>query len=301
MIKFLNRFEFFRRFKVPDVILSTIELPDGVQVVGRGCLIQAHVCRFKRDLKSEANAKEISDILPFMEYELQRQLICKLKVKGMNGIFGYKSVLSVGERMVALIASGTAVMLAALPQPQVPKVVAGNSWAGDPQRLVDLQKTIQNTMEVNKDIYQLKLESDINGKATSDTDESEDELAEMDLTYGNKDAYVLEVDDVQDLEVIALLMENNPPDGVNVVNTDHVPGLQDVDVVKHLQMFAQVWRAKIPPNQPNSSFSKHFQRLMQTIYFKLRTMIPCVIAGLQFSLELPEAVSSYPNFRTLTA
>lgn len=51
---------------VPDIILSTIELPEGMQVVGLGCLIQGCVCRPKRDLRSESNAKEISDGLPFL-------------------------------------------------------------------------------------------------------------------------------------------------------------------------------------------------------------------------------------------
>lgn len=57
---------FIRRGYVPDVILATIELPDNLQVVGTGCLIQATVCRPKRDLRSESNAKEISDGLPFL-------------------------------------------------------------------------------------------------------------------------------------------------------------------------------------------------------------------------------------------
>lgn len=58
----------FRRGYVPDVILATIELPesDGPSVIGTGTLIQATVCRPKRDLRSESNAKEISDALPFL-------------------------------------------------------------------------------------------------------------------------------------------------------------------------------------------------------------------------------------------
>ena len=43
-------------------------------------MLQAKVLRLKKDLKGENNAKEISDGLPFIEYELHRQLINKLKV-----------------------------------------------------------------------------------------------------------------------------------------------------------------------------------------------------------------------------
>lgn len=285
----------FRRHKVPDVLIVTIEIPELIPITGRACLIQAHVCRHKRDLKSEPNAKEISDGLPFLEYELHRQLICKLKVKGMNAIFGLKVALAVGERMIVLVATGTAVFLTCLPSPKVPKIVAGNSWT-DSAKLEELQKTVQETQERNKEIFQTKVnqEGEINAKigipsTRSDTDDTDTE-DELDLSLGNRDSCVLEVDDFQDLALVALIMECNPPDGIYVVNTEYFPGLLDQDVVKHLQMFTQVWRAKIPVNQPNSSFSKHFQKLLQSIYFKLRTMIPCVIAGLKFLIELPEAV-----------
>lgn len=85
-----------------------------------------------------------------------------------------------------------------------------------------------------------------------------------------------------------MLMESCPPEGFHVVNTQLVPGLHDLEIVRNLQMFSQVWRAKIPMHQANSNFSKHFQRLLQTIYFKLRTMIPCAICDLKFQLDLPE-------------
>lgn len=80
----------YRRGKVPDVLFTTIELPEGVSTTGKGCFLQAYVCRPKRDCRGELNAKEISDGLPFLEYELHRLLINKLKVKGMNSIFGLK-------------------------------------------------------------------------------------------------------------------------------------------------------------------------------------------------------------------
>lgn len=70
--------------------MTTMEPPEGIPVTGRGCLVQAYVCRPKRDTKGELNAKEISDGLPFLEYELHRMLLSKLKVKGMNAIFGLK-------------------------------------------------------------------------------------------------------------------------------------------------------------------------------------------------------------------
>ena len=80
-----------RKGKVPDVLIATIEPPFGVAITGRGCLIQARLCRVKRDeSRGDQQAKEVSDGLPFLEYELHRQLINKLRIKGMNSIFGLK-------------------------------------------------------------------------------------------------------------------------------------------------------------------------------------------------------------------
>lgn len=72
------------------MLFTTIDLVDNVPTIGKGSFIHAYVCRPKRDCKGEMNAKEISDGLPFLEYELHRLLINKLKVRGMNTIFGLK-------------------------------------------------------------------------------------------------------------------------------------------------------------------------------------------------------------------
>ncbi|XP_011188280.1 C2 domain-containing protein 5 isoform X2 [Zeugodacus cucurbitae] len=284
-----------RKGRVPDVLLATLEVPERLHVTGRGCFMQAQVVRAKKDLRSELNAKEISDGLPFLEYELHRVLINKLKAKGMNAIFGLRAQVAIGERMIALIATGTALFLSALPVPQVPKIVAGNSWT-DKQKLNELQKKLQETFERNQEVYQLKcIDPDLigSGVATldkqSDTDDSDDEVIEIDLNCGNKDTCVLEVDDIEDLEIISLLMETYPPEGFHVVNTQSVPGMLEMEAVKNLQMFSQVWRAKLDVSQNISGFPKHFQRILQTIYFKLRTMIPCAICDLRFRLDLPES------------
>lgn len=126
------------------------------------------------------------------------------------------------------------------------------------------------------------------------SDESEDECIQevVDVPARNKDICILEIDDVEDLEIINLILEPSPPEGYHVVNTQLVPGLHDLEVSRNLQMFTQVWRAKFPTSQKVGSFPKHFLRLLQTIFFKLRSMIPCAIVDLKFRLDLPEGVSN---------
>lgn len=93
------------------------------------------------------------------------------------------------------------------------------------------------------------------------------------------------MDDPEDAEVLRLLMQEKIPDGIHVVSTESVPGLEDLEIVKNLQMFTQIYRAKLLPPY---DLQKHFVRLLQSIYFKLRRMVPCALCDLQFRIDIPE-------------
>ncbi|XP_018309630.1 uncharacterized protein [Mycetomoellerius zeteki] len=257
-----------KRAKVPDVMFTTIEVPANIPMTGRGCFIQATVCKSKKDLRGELNAKEISDCLPFLEYELHSLLLNKLKIKGMNAVFGLRLQVSVGERFIIGMAVGTAIYLTALPPPTIPQIASGNSWHNEEQ-LGEMQKSIVETVKKNREFYRLKpigVNEVENGRipSTSDTDESDEDLPELDLGLGTRDACVLEVDDIEDMDRISSLMDNRPPDDFHVVNTQTIPGLEDLEIVRNLQMFTQISRAKIPMGQFASMPSKYFARLLQT-------------------------------------
>ncbi|KAJ2747595.1 hypothetical protein GGI20_000420 [Coemansia sp. BCRC 34301] len=68
-------------------------------------------------LSGEAYAAHISDALPFVHYDLHRQLLYKLSVHGMNAIFGLKYQFSIGEDLIIVVATGTAVYVTGLPTP----------------------------------------------------------------------------------------------------------------------------------------------------------------------------------------
>ena len=144
-----------RRAKVADVLFTTIELPEYVPITGRGCFIQAIVCKNKKDLRGELNAKEISDCLPFLEYEMYSLLMNKLKVKGMNAVFGLKVQVSIGEKLIIGMAVGTAVYLTALPPPSLPQIASGNSWPNENQ-LSEIRKNLVETVKKNREFYKLK-------------------------------------------------------------------------------------------------------------------------------------------------
>lgn len=285
-----------RQGKVPDLLLSTIEPPEGALITGRGCLIQAHVFRIKRDSRGELNAMEISNGLPFLEYELNRSLINKLRVKGMNSIFNLKVRVSIGERLLVGIATGTAVFLTALPAPPLPRVNTLQTFnIKKDADLAEMQKKLQETSKKNREQFCVQPvptpsqeKQSCESRSISDSDESEEDLPELELTIGNKDVYVLEVVDAQDVNVVSLLIEPRTPDGFEVVNTETVPGLSNLEIVCNLQMFTQVWRARMNTCQGSKSLSKHFHRLQQSLFFKLRKMVPCAVCHMEFNVELPE-------------
>jgi len=57
--------------------------------------------------------------------------------------------------MLVGLATGTAVYLTALPPPPVPTITAGNSWKDD-TKLAQVQRTIQEAVKRNRELYRLK-------------------------------------------------------------------------------------------------------------------------------------------------
>lgn len=250
-----------RRAKVPDVLFMTIEPPAGMPIVGKSYLIQARVCKNKKDLKGEQNAREISDSLPFLEIELHRQIQSKLKLKNMNGIFGLKVQVSIGERLIAGIATGTGACLAAIPLPSLP--------------IPKLLSRRQDQIAVKQ-----------NGKSMGDSDTSDDERATFDRSHCTKsDACVVELDDAED--AVGILREPHMPEGFAMCNTEVMPGMDGFCC--NLQLFMQMYRAKLFPGvHPSRILSQHFDHIIQSLFVKLRKLVPCCLASLSFHIELPD-------------
>ncbi|CAH8474190.1 unnamed protein product [Schistosoma turkestanicum] len=89
---------------VPDLLFSSSDFPAELLIIGNPALIQARVCRTKKDTKGEVAASELSEILPFIDYELHYRLMQKLRLRSMNGLFGLRYRIAIGEYMIAAIA-----------------------------------------------------------------------------------------------------------------------------------------------------------------------------------------------------
>jgi uncharacterized protein YbjQ (UPF0145 family) len=99
---------------VPQILMSTLDPPAHLDL-GPGILIEAHLCRPKKRKDGETNAANVSDAIPFTEYDLHKQLMSRLKQSGFNSIFGIRMQLSMGDEFLIAVASGTAFYLPFLP------------------------------------------------------------------------------------------------------------------------------------------------------------------------------------------
>ncbi|XP_035584994.1 C2 domain-containing protein 5 isoform X11 [Zalophus californianus] len=295
-----------RKQKVPDVLFTTIDLPVDATVIGKGCLIQARLCRLKKKAQAEANATAISNLLPFMEYEVHTQLMNKLKLKGMNALFGLRIQITVGENMLMGLASATGVYLAALPTPGGIQIAGKTPNDGSyEQHISHMQKKINDTIAKNKELYEISppdISEEIIGSPIPEPrqrsrllrsqSESSDEVTELDLSHGKKDAFVLEIDDTDAMEdVHSLLTDVPPPSGFYSCNTEIMPGINNW--TSEIQMFTSVRVIRLSSlNLTNQALNKNFndlcENLLKSLYFKLRSMIPCCLCHVNFTVSLPE-------------
>ncbi|XP_043237810.1 C2 domain-containing protein 5-like isoform X2 [Amphibalanus amphitrite] len=273
-----------RKSKVPDVVFSTIEPPGGLPVTGRGCLVQARVCREKADVKSEVLAKEVSDRLPFLEYELHRQLLTKLRILGMNALFDLTIQLSIGEEIMVAVATATAVYLSALPPPVVPRVTSAVNDSAD--RLAETQRRITETVASNREAFNIS-DQDESGRTSDEESEDEEDKPELDLAAGNKDACILEMDDTEDADLLSMLMSRPPPELFDLVSTSSVPGVPERLLLDDRQLFTRIVRTKLS-SASNRQLAQTVEKIIQGLYFKLRKLAPCALCGLRFSVDLPE-------------
>jgi len=93
---------------VPDVLLATVELPHEAAVQGKGELLEVHVCRvLPAERKGvEANAARVSELMPFIEFDLHKNIMSKLKIRAHNAVFGLRSQLSVSDGLITCMTTG---------------------------------------------------------------------------------------------------------------------------------------------------------------------------------------------------
>lgn len=144
-----------KKKNVPEILFTTIQPPTELSIIGDGSFIEAHICRRKKKKEGETNASIVGDILPFVEYDIHRQLLYKLRIQGLNSIFGLKISLAISDSLIVAVASGTAVFLSALPLPP-PLRIARNLDVVDAEdmQFLEMQKKIMALSDKNREIVE---------------------------------------------------------------------------------------------------------------------------------------------------
>lgn len=105
--------------------------PGDLAMVGTGILLQARAVRPRERLKGEASAIELGEKdLPFLEYQLNQQLMQKMAIHCMNALFSLRLQVTIGEKFVIGVATATAVHVVGLPLPTPFKYLKDPSVSG---------------------------------------------------------------------------------------------------------------------------------------------------------------------------
>lgn len=244
-----------KRRYVPEIMLGTIEPPPELEIIGQPCFVEAHVCRPKKRKEGESNAGIVSDAVPFIEYDIHRQLMYKLKIQGMNAIFGLRIHLAVGEGLIVAVACGTAFYLSALPTPPAIRIARNLDVVDDEdKKLLELQSKLMERSEANRraldSAYRARRSSDASesssdegargegakgteragvGRAGAGAEESDsDESSSGSDAEEGVDQYqhnaIVQIDDDADEDLMAVLWDPMFTNGFQICNTESLPG-----------------------------------------------------------------------------
>ncbi|KAI9357657.1 hypothetical protein DFJ73DRAFT_186947 [Zopfochytrium polystomum] len=156
---------------VPEILLTTMEPPPELRTIGKGVLIEAHVCRLKKNRTGESEASTVSEAMPFAQYDIHRQLMFKLRINGLNAVFGLKLQFSVGETLMTAVATGTALFVRALPPPPALKVFRNLEVVDEEdQRLLEIQRAIVEKSEANRRAVEAALVAEISAEKRNGQD-----------------------------------------------------------------------------------------------------------------------------------
>ncbi|ORX81722.1 hypothetical protein BCR32DRAFT_268098 [Anaeromyces robustus] len=312
---------------VPEVLLLTIEPPSDIETIGPGHLIEAQVCRHKKRKDGESNAAQVSDALPFIQYDLHRQLLYKMQIYGVNSIFGLKFNITIGESMLIATAVGTGLFLYALPIPsplKISRTLPLTERDTKDGKLYELQQKIVQTCEKNlNNIEQLIQEykslqhSDVKNIDTSISNQYilEEPIDESKMLDNNNDdnsssssssdtdsdfesdriqskITVQIVDDI-DEELLSLLLQEENNDDFQMMNIESFPGKTNKfwDLIyDSTQSFSIIKQMFINPgNSLNTQFANILKDIHKEIEFRLSYIQPCLVTGLEYDVQIVES------------
>ncbi|KAL0868703.1 hypothetical protein ABMA27_008146 [Loxostege sticticalis] len=273
-----------RRARVPAVLLATCSKPSRLASYPKAVTLTAVAARTRRaPPASEPGARDISDQLPFLEYELHKLLLAKLRMQGANALFNLQTQIAIGERCVMALASGTAVRLTALPPPAPPRIKATEN----DKEALEIQKALWDSFTANKTANGFDAgvpEHSTNGALPELEGE---EPPALDLC-ADKDACVLELDEAEDVETARGLARRGLHTRMQVFTSALAPARSAPPYA-----FVQAWRGKVQGGGltvggVRGAGERQVGRALDALAYKLRRLQPAALLTTSFRLDLPE-------------
>ncbi|KAG0001113.1 hypothetical protein BGZ80_000618 [Entomortierella chlamydospora] len=298
---------------VPEILLSTVEPPAELGVVGQSAFVEAHVCRAKKRKDGESNATIVSDAIPFVEYDLHRQLMYKLKIHGLNAVFGLRFQLTVGDSLIVAVACGTAMYLSALPTPPALRISRNLDVIDEEdKKLLEMQRKIMDLSETNRrNLEAAKLREQEDGERsplpnltdvaqTGHTEEDSSGSSSDSDDEAEKDNYqtnvVIQIDDDADEDLMAVLLDPVFTDGFLLCSTETLPNhpyFVSTDPMipdnAHLITTVKQGHINIISHHPNRQLAALFRSIYEDLRFRLSYFTDCVLAGITYNIQLPRS------------
>ncbi|OUC43711.1 putative C2 domain protein [Trichinella nativa] len=261
---------------VPSVLLSTTDQPPELTEEFSGSLVQARVIRKKSGYSGEQLAQHLTNILPFIEHEAHSQVISQTSASGKNAVFGIQRQFSIGEEMVVLIVTGTAVFLPALASPKQKEPLASGKTEENPIDSKEQQRSVVSFVE------NLSNSSGSNSESNSNEEDKFDKKRKL---KRSKNAILIAAD-------CSLRHPFKTHSSYPIVCTfcdmSKFPNIAKRAPYFH-NTFTRIVRFNIHENELDENFlSNKLNWIAKSTVFKFRKMEPIVFAGLMFSVHVGE-------------
>ncbi|KRX62842.1 C2 domain-containing protein 5, partial [Trichinella sp. T9] len=249
---------------VPSVLLSTTDQPPELTEEFSGSLVQARVIRKKSGYSGEQLAQHLTNILPFIEHEAHSQVISQTSASGKNAVFGIQRQFSIGEEMVVLIVTGTAVFLPAL---------------ASPKQKVDSKEQQRSVVSFVENL------SNSSGSNSESNSNEEDKFDKKRKLKRSKNTILIAAD-------CSLRHPFKTHSSYPIVCTfcdmSKFPNIAKRAPYFH-NTFTRIVRFNIHENELDENFlSNKLNWIAKSTVFKFRKMEPIVFAGLMFSVHVGE-------------
>ncbi|KAL4717215.1 hypothetical protein ACJJTC_017102, partial [Scirpophaga incertulas] len=269
-----------RRARVPAVLLATCAKPKRLASYPKAITLTAVAARTRRaPPASEPGARDISDQLPFLEYELHKLLLAKLRMQGANALFSLQTQIAIGERCVMALASGTAVRLTALPPPSPPRIKASEN----DKEALEIQKALWDTFTANKAAHGYDVGVPEHTTSATLPEVEGEEPPALDLC-SDKDACLLELDEAEDVETARALATRRMHSRLQAFTS----ALRPLPAAPPYA-FTQVWRGKVSNTSAaavRGAGERQVGAALDALAYKLRRLRPAALLPTSICLEL---------------